>query len=183
MAGTRCIALLRGVNVGGRNIISKGDLARCFEDLGLQDVRTYIQSGNILFRTRSRGVTRLTATIERELASRFSYPARAVVMSCEQYGSAVDAAPPRWGRVATWKHNALFTLADLAPEEVLAQLPPLEAGLEEVGTGPGVLFWSASKNDLGRTTMMKLASAPLYQRLTVRNHNTVFKIRELLEAL
>ena len=44
------LALLRGINVGGKNIIAKDDLRQCFEDLGFESVRTYIQSGNILFR-------------------------------------------------------------------------------------------------------------------------------------
>ncbi len=183
MSETRFIALLRGVNVGGNNIIAKGDLKRCFEDLGFQNVRTYIQSGNILFRSRMRSVPKLTAAIEHGLTDRFSYDARAVVMSHEQYDSAVDAAPLRWGRTTTHKHNALFTLGDLAPADVLEQLPAPKARLETISTGPGVIFWSASKKDLGKTTIMKLAKSPLYRQLTVRNQNTVFKLRELLEEL
>ena len=46
----RFLALLRGLNVGGRNVINRNDLIRCFEDLGFHDVRTCIQSGNVLFR-------------------------------------------------------------------------------------------------------------------------------------
>ena len=46
------LALLRGINVGGKNVISMEELRQCFEDLGFRSVRTYIQSGNILFRVR-----------------------------------------------------------------------------------------------------------------------------------
>ena len=47
----RFLALLRGLNVGGQNVIGKDDLIRCFEDLGFDSVRTYIQSGNVVFRS------------------------------------------------------------------------------------------------------------------------------------
>ncbi|MHC5005410.1 MAG: DUF1697 domain-containing protein [Planctomycetota bacterium] len=181
MARNRFVALLRGINVGGKNVIARDDLARCFEDLGFERVRTYIQSGNVLFRSGSRSVAKLTAAIEAGLADRFSYDARAVILSRDQYASAVDAAPAWWGRDASWKHNALFTLAGVAPEDVLAGLPAPEADLETVATAPGVLFWSASTAQVSRTTMMKLGRSRLYRQLTVRNHNTVLKLRELID--
>ena len=48
-ADSRFLALLRGINVGGKNVIAMDDLRKCFEDLGLTNIRTYIQSGNVLF--------------------------------------------------------------------------------------------------------------------------------------
>lgn len=179
MPKTRFLALLRGINVGGNNVIAKEDLQQCFEDLGYEGVRTYIQSGNILFSSGARNIAKLTATIEKGLADRFSYAARAVVLSHKQYIAALDAAPSRWGHVETQKHNALFTLDGITPEEVLAQLPAPKARLERVGTGPRVIFWSASKKELSKTTIMKLSRSPLYLQMTVRNHNTVFRLRDL----
>ena len=179
---TRFVALLRGINVGGKNIIAKGDLIECFEDLGFQNVTTYIQSGNILFRAKSSSVKSVTSKIEQQLAARFNYEARAVIMSKRQFASAVESAHSDWGHRAEYKHNALFTLSDTTSNRVLAQLPEPQADIETVSTAPGVLFWSTSTKDLRRTTMMKLAkNAKLYKQLTVRNHNTVFKIFDLFE--
>ena len=73
----RFLALLRGINVGGKNIVPKDALRKCFEDLGYRSVRTYIQSGNILFRSAETDVTALTDEIEHALSVRFSYDARA----------------------------------------------------------------------------------------------------------
>ena len=61
---SRFLALLRGINVGGKNIIAKADLRQCFEELGLTNVRTYIQSGNVLFRCDEKSVDELTATLQ-----------------------------------------------------------------------------------------------------------------------
>ena len=80
---SRFLALLRGINVGGKNVITKSELKRCFEELGFGGVRTYIQSGNILFRAGETSVKTLTRAIEKELSARFSYAAQAVVLSHE----------------------------------------------------------------------------------------------------
>lgn len=180
---TKFVALLRGINVGGNNIIAKADLIDCFESLGFQNVMTYIQSGNILFRANTSSVKNVTSKIEKQLSIRFSYAARAVVMTRRQFDSAVEAAHSEWGHNSEYKHNALFTLGDTTSKNVLAQLPDPNAGIETVSTGPSVLFWSASTKDLSRTTMMKLAKTSMYKQLTVRNHNTVFKIRDLFDKV
>lgn len=180
---TRFLALLRGINVGGKNLIAKDDLRGCFEEAGYTSVRTYIQSGNILFRSVEVNVKELTTVIEAGLSDRFSYQARAVVLSYRKYKSAVESAPDDWGNDEEQKHNALFTLDGVTPKSVLAQLPPSKTGIEKVTIAPGVIFWSVSKKQLGKTMMMKLSKSPVYQQVTVRNHNTVFKLRELFEVM
>jgi len=180
---TRFLALLRGINVGGNNIIAKDDLRGCFENLGFQNVRTYIQSGNVLFRSDTTSIKKLTTKIEAALTKAFDYKAQAVVFSYEQYESALQAAPEKWGVDETKKHNALFMLGGLKPTEVLAQLPSPIEKYETVGIGEGTIFWSASKKHLGKTTIMKLASMRVYKQMTVRNHNTTRKLLALLNEV
>ena len=179
----RFLALLRGVNIGGKNRILKEDLRETFEGLGFTGVRTYIQSGNILFRSGETSVRELTEVIEKALLDRISYAVRVAVLSSAQYRSAVQAAPVGWGSDDGQRHNALFTLGDTTSEEVFEQLPNPKREIETVTTGPGVLFWSVSKEQLTRTTFLRLPAAPIYQLVTVRNHNTVFKLQELLEKI
>lgn len=180
----RFLALLRGLNVGGQNVIGKDDLIRCFEDLGFDGVRTYIQSGNVLFRSDESRVAALTRAIEARLSERFSRRVRGVVFARARYRAAVTAAPDGWGRDDDRKHNALFTLRGVTVRQVVEQLPlPKEDDIETLATGSGVIFWSISKQHQTRTTWMKLAAASVYQRVTVRNHRTVLKLRELLDEL
>lgn len=179
----RYLALLRGINVGGKNVISKDDLRQCFEDLGLTAVRTYIQSGNILFRSESSSVKELTAAIETGLSTQFSYDAQAVIFPHRRYKAAIAAAPAGWGVNDGRKHNALFALAGCTPKEILKQLPVPKSDIETVTAGRGVIFWSFSKKEQSKTTMMKVAKSPTYQQMTVRNHNTVFKLLELFEEI
>ncbi|MFT7640978.1 MAG: hypothetical protein ACI9G1_002722 [Pirellulaceae bacterium] len=179
----RFIALLRGINVGGKNLILKEELQHFFEDLGFKNVRTYIQSGNILFRSNKKSSADLTKAIEKGLSARFSYDGRAAILSYDQYKSAVHSAPDGWGNNDQRKHNALFTLGNITPKEVSAELPAPKKHMETVTVGQNVVFWSVSKENLTKTTFMKLPMMPLYQKVTVRNHNTVFKLLGLFDEI
>ena len=179
----RFLALLRGVNVGGKNIVPKDGLRGCFEDLGFSSVRTYIQSGNILFRSNNTDVPALTEEIECALSERFSYNARAVVLARNAFRFAVDAAPEDWGQDDERMHHALFTLAGARPEDILTRLPSPRLEWETVTPGPGVIYWSVSRTRPTRSTWVKLPASPEYQSLTARNHNTVFRLRQLFEEI
>src|SRR6185295_865710 len=77
----RYVALLRGINVGGNAVVSMKDLKSCFEKLGLQDVATYINSGNIIFSDVRSSVPALTAHIESGIRKHCGMEIRVVVKS------------------------------------------------------------------------------------------------------
>ena len=165
--------------MGGKNLIPMSELRSCFEDMGFDDVATYIQTGNVVFR----GSAVDEEAIEAQLSDTFAYPGRVVVVTGRRYNAMVAKAPEWWGRSDGEKHNALFTLQGTTPDRVLKSLPsPSEH--ERIATGPGVIFWSADKARLTRTMFVsKLAGHPMYQKLTVRNSNTFFKLAELLAQM
>ena len=179
----RYVALLRGINVGGHNVIPKDALRCSFEELGFTRVRTYIQSGNVVFRAAPEATGRLTARVEARLSERFSYAARAVVLSAADYAALLAAAPAAWGADEGCRHNALFTLAGTSPDEVLARLPPPKPDLETVVAGPGALFWSVEKARATRSVFVKLPALAVYRQITIRNHNTVRRLAALLDEL
>jgi uncharacterized protein (DUF1697 family) len=78
---TKYVTLLRGINVGGKNLIKMSELKACFETLGFEDVSTYIQSGNVLFSTTRSGQAKLTSLVEEALSKAFNYQSRVVVRS------------------------------------------------------------------------------------------------------
>ena len=93
----RYVALLRGINVGGNNLIRMPDLKACFERQGFQDVVTYIQSGNVLFTSAESGSDRLTRRIEVALASAFGRQASVFLRTARQMQSIVGRAPDGFG--------------------------------------------------------------------------------------
>lgn len=91
------VALLRGINVGGDNIIKMTELKGCFESLGLADVATYIQSENVLFSAAEQPPAELASQIEAALSERFGYDSRIVLRSHTQLRAIIDEAPAGFG--------------------------------------------------------------------------------------
>jgi uncharacterized protein (DUF1697 family) len=89
---TTCLAMLRGINVGGHAKVAMADLRAAFVELEHHDVRTFIQSGNVIFTTSSSPTT-LPATIERELKSRFGFEIKVVVRTKAQLDAVVKHNP------------------------------------------------------------------------------------------
>ena len=94
---SRYVALLRGINVGGKNLIKMPALKACFEANGFEDVATYIQSGNVLFSSTGAKAADLTERIEEMLAETFGYEATVVVRSRTQMRAVVERAPKGFG--------------------------------------------------------------------------------------
>src|SRR5262245_31050978 len=89
MTSGHYLALLRGINVGGRNVIRMNDLKTCFEGFGCVNVASLIQSGNVIFRYKETDTTRLMNKIERALSARFAYASRVVVLTRAQLAGVV----------------------------------------------------------------------------------------------
>jgi uncharacterized protein (DUF1697 family) len=90
------VVLLRGINVGGNNIIPMAALRAAFADMGFVDPQTYIQSGNVVVGSRRRPSAAATRRIEAALAERFGYAARVVVLDTEQLRGSVDEMRGVW---------------------------------------------------------------------------------------
>jgi uncharacterized protein (DUF1697 family) len=181
--GGKFVALLRGINVGGKNIILKDQLRQAFEDMGFTGVRTYIQSGNILFRSVDGDIDAHTRKIESVLSARFSYNARTVVLSEEHFRSIVEEAPDGWGVDDEFRHRILFVLGDATPEEIMGPFDPPDKEVESITLGRQVIYSSVSKTHLARSVLRKLAATPHYQQVTVRNHNPVKRINMLFDEI
>ena len=86
------VAFFRGINVGGKNIVKMSDLSRLFIGLGFHDVKTYIQSGNVLFSSDKEQIL-LVPLIEQAFEEQFRFPSAVVVRSGEEIKRIVDSLP------------------------------------------------------------------------------------------
>src|ERR1700730_6737575 len=112
------VALLRGINVGGNNLIKMLALKACFEAQGLRDVATYIQSGNVLFTAGRSNQLALTRQIEKALSKTFTYQSRVVVRSLEQMKAIGEEAPKGFGgRPAAYRYDVIFLKDPLTADE------------------------------------------------------------------
>lgn len=91
------IALLRGINVGGKNIVPMSDLKDCFENAGFQNTMTYINSGNVIFDSEEQSITNLTNNCEEILEKRFGFPIGLALINVHTLKEALEHVPKWWG--------------------------------------------------------------------------------------
>src|SRR5262245_1493780 len=117
------VALLRGINVGGNNLIRMPALKVCFETQGLCDVSTYIQSGNVLFTAGRSSVQALTSQVEKALSKTFAYESRVVLRSLAEMKAIVGDAPVGFGkRPAAYRYDVVFLRQPLTAEEAMKSM-------------------------------------------------------------
>lgn len=177
------VALLRGINVGGNNIIKMADLKACFEASGFEHVTTFIQSGNVVFEAYEPNRTKLTQKIESILAKTFSYKARIVLCSHTDLQKIIAAAPPGFGaNPSMYRSYVLFLKEPLTAAMALPQIP-LRDGVDTAWAGPGVLFHQRLEAKATQSYLNKLVAMPIYQDMTIRNWNTTTKLLAILEKM
>ncbi|MBS2015445.1 MAG: DUF1697 domain-containing protein [Deltaproteobacteria bacterium] len=183
MALSTYVALLRGINVGGNNVIPMKALKVTFEELKLTNVKTYIASGNVLFQCAPVDCRKLEKKIEGALRNAHAYDARVVLKTKDELLSIAHAMPRAWKKQdPAVRYNVCFLRHEIDDPKILEELSP-KKGIEQLSYTPGALFWSAHRDDLTRTAMVKLSSHRLYKDMTVRNANTARKLAELLQQL
>ncbi len=180
-AGNQYLALLRGINVGGNNIIKMADLKICFEDMGFSDVVTYIQSGNVIFRSAEKEKKSLTTKIEKGLSERFSYNSRVVIVPHAQLKNVVNGAPQGFGAdAASFRYDVLFCIEPLTTAEMIQKVKPRE-GVDQMFEGESVLYFSRLISRASQSYLSKIITFPEYKLLTIRNWNTTSKLLSMME--
>jgi uncharacterized protein (DUF1697 family) len=177
----RYVALLRGINVGGKNLIPMPLLKDAFEDAGFTDVSTYIQSGNVLFSAPSSSKADLTQRIERMIRTAFDhYDASLVLRSRSQMRSIVEKAPNGFGsQPMKYRYDVLFLKPALTAKAVVADVPTKE-GVDRIWAGGGVVYFSRLTSRATQSRLSRVVSLPIYKDMTIRNWNTTTKLVELL---
>lgn len=181
MGSTQYLALLRGINVGGKNIIKMADLKACLEAAGFAAVATYIQSGNVLFSS-PESDRRLTERLEHLLSEQFGYRSRLVMRSHPQLRRIVTCAPAGFGdEPSAYRYDVLFLKEPLTSAKAMKEVT-LREGVDAAHPGPGVIYFSRLEQGATQSRLSRLASLPVYQYMTVRNWNTTTKLLALMDA-
>lgn len=173
------LALLRGINVGGRNAVGMADLVSCFQDAGFADASTHAQSGNVLFSAPSN--RSLEAHLQDALEKRFGLPILTIVRSRDELAAIVDAAPSDHGS-RELRSEVFFLKHPLIADEALAEMPALREGVDAVAAGPGVIYFSRVKALARKTRITGFMSLPVFKQMTVRTWGTTTRLLELLDA-
>ena len=180
MARARYVALLRGINVGGKNPVPMAALRSTMEDGGYEGVRTYIASGNVLFES-DRPAKGLEDHIEELLEARFGVPLVVAVRSERQLRAVVAKAPKGFGTEPTKYHSdAVFLKGPLTAAKAMGVVE-MKEGVDDAWPGTGVIYFRRLSAKRTASRMGRIAGTPEYQLMTIRSWQTVMKLLALLD--
>lgn len=178
---TSFVALLRGINVGGRNLVAMGDLVESFRAAGHRNVRTHGQSGNVLFEADHVGGTALETAVERMLADRLGVPILVVIRTRDELAATIAAAPADHGSERL-RSEVFFLKEPATAAAVFAELPELREGVDSMALGPGALYFSRIAAVATKTRIQRLMAMPVFQQMTVRSWRTTTRLLELTDG-
>jgi uncharacterized protein (DUF1697 family) len=177
------VALLRGINVGGNNMVSMKSLKASFEKLGLDDVSTYINSGNVLFRSAESDPRNLENKIDRMLEQEYDLNGSTVVRSYAEMNRLQKTITTNWQeRQTDWRYNVIFLRHTIDSKKLVDGIV-VTPEKEQVIYCAGTLLWCAHPDALNRTGMLKLSKQSINREMTVRNLNTTTKLVALMEQM
>lgn len=171
------VALLRGINVGGKNKVEMPRLRAAFEAAGMQQVSTYNNTGNVIFAAADSPDTRV---LERAITEEFGLEIPVLLRSHGAMREVTTAIPDDWANDDRMKCDVMFLWEDVDRPEVLDGLDFRE-DIDDLRYIPGALLWRVDRPNLTRSRITKMVGTKLYRSMTVRNVNTVRRLAVLMD--
>ncbi len=170
------IALLRGVNVSGKNKIVMPLLKKAFEAIGFSAVTTYINSGNVLFSSESEDREKLIQQCEAIITDQFDLTIPVTVVAVEELADTIMNAPDWWNQEKETVHYAIFVIPPMTVSEVFSAVGEINPDYEKIAYHGEVIFWSAPRQTFYKARWSKIASSSVNKQVTIRNANTINKL-------
>lgn len=174
----RYIALLRGINISGKNKIAMSELKKCFAELGFAEIVTYLNSGNVIFSSAIEDKDVLSNKVQLMIKDRFHLEIPVFIILQEELAELLKNAPDWWGDDNREIYdNLIFLMPPLSYQEFYDEIGVPKAEYESVYHYKNVVFWSFSRKDYQKTNWWsKTAGSGVSGRITIRTANTVRKI-------
>lgn len=177
---TSYVLLLRGINVGGRNSLPMKTLTRLLEDLGCREVKSYIQSGNVVLRSDA-APEALSAAIPEAIHREMGFQPHVLILARTQFDQAMTGNPyPEQAPDSNILHVGFLDEPPPAPD--VARLEQLKSATEAFALR-GPVFYLLAPDGIGRSKLAASCESLLGRPMTLRNWRTVCRIRNLLDTL
>ncbi len=170
------IALLRGINIGGRNKIPMPQLKELFQELGFFEVVTYINSGNVVFNCENQDVNELIKICEAAIVEQFALNIPVAIIPAKELAEVMKHAPEWWDQDKDSIHYTIFVLPSVSVAEVYEAVGEIKPEYEQVTHHGRVIFWSAPAKTFSKARWSKIASSAVNNHVTIRNANTANKL-------
>jgi uncharacterized protein (DUF1697 family) len=176
-APLKYVALLRGINVGKGARVPMNTLKALLEGLGLSDVVTYLNSGNVVFDS-ALSASELTVLISDELERTFGEKIPALVKTSAEMIEIAESIPSEWGSDEGQQTYVAYLFGDVDKPGLVSELPVKKQFMSIFHT-PGAIVWNIKRDNYNRSQITKIVGHSSYARMTTRNVNTARKLAAL----
>lgn len=177
------LILLRGINVGGKNKVPTARLKTLLEEMGLERVTTYLQSGNVIARSDLAAAT-LAGKLETALTATFKLDSeliKVLVLSRKQLKAVFNDRPKGFGDAPEAYHSDAIFLMGITMKEAMTAFSPKE-GVDTIWPGKGVIYSQRLSAMRTKTRLNRMMASPLYLSMTIRSWGTMQKLEEMMSA-
>lgn len=177
------IALLRGINISGKNKISMPELKKLLEENNYQNVSTYLNSGNIIFECNKNNKQTIMDNIHTLIENKFLLQIPVYIMTDKELENILNNSPKWWGSSNKEIYdNLIFIIPPTKYEEVYNTIGSPKEGLELIEEYNNCVFWSFDLNNYRKSNWwIKTASTDIKDKITIRTANTMRKILEICQ--
>ena len=166
------IALLRGINVGGKNILPMQDLLEIFKEMGFTDVNSYIQSGNVVFHSRTKCSNKTGLEVESRIKDRHGISPNVLLLAASELEAAIENNPYE---VQDGKTEHFYFLSSIPKNPDLQRLAMAKAASEKFKLEERI-FYLHAPDGIGRSKLAAAVEQSLGVVVTARNLNTVNRL-------
>jgi uncharacterized protein (DUF1697 family) len=172
------IALFRGINVGGNNILPMLDLVAVLEDIGLNNIKTYIQSGNVVFQSKKINIVELLQKICTAIKELRGFVVEVIILDINELKYAISSNP--FTEIETEPNTVHFFFLSSSPENPNLNLESIKKDSEQFKLIDKVFYLYAPEG-IGRSKIAMKIEQILGVTVTARNWRTVSKIMKMVE--
>ena len=179
------LALLRGINVSGQKLIKMEDLRNRLGEAGFNNVRTYIQSGNVVFESPDKDTGKLAASLEGFIAKEYGFDVTVFVLTAKELEATIDNNPFTKGReeeASGFKKLYVTFLSDKPTAENLEKLRQAPIGNDKIEVVGRVLYFYLESKASDSKLSNSLIESKLKLRATTRNWNTTLRLLQMLQV-
>lgn len=172
------VALLRGINVGGKNKVEMAVLRALFEAAGFTQVVTYLNTGNVVFEA---AVKPDVEALQKRIAGAFGLNVPVLLLDANAICRIAESIPESWRNDDSQKSDVCYLFPEVDDATIVMKVgcnADVETGLYV----PGAFLWNIERKNYSRGSLPKVIGTKLYSSMTVRNVNTARKLAELVQA-
>ena len=181
---TTYLVLFRGINVGGKNKVPMAELKALLTELGFEDVRTYIQSGNAVLRSNETAPA-IAHKVEAALPTRFKLDSelvRVLVLSRAELEAVIAGRPTGFGEKPGTYHSDAIFLMGVDTAGAMPAFSPRD-GVDVVWPGEGVVYSQRVSAQRTKSRLNRIMSSPVYKSMTIRSWQTTMALMDLVNAV